>query len=127
MIMATREIHEFAGHNAFGNSTTARSDYSFSYNGGDLKHFRRQESLIIFLNLCVLAAILILQLGFVNLEGPTSRTLVVLISTRFVMQILEFTWLKKSKNLPARTLIWYSTASVVFNILFAFLISLLGY
>ncbi|MBK7600012.1 MAG: GHKL domain-containing protein [Acidobacteria bacterium] len=89
--------------------------------------FGRRESILILLNLAVLAALLVVHTAFLSLLGPPSRLLVIALATRFVMLFAELIWLQKQKpGLNPVAEQYYACYSIITNIAFAFMASYLG-
>lgn len=91
----------------------------------DLPLLERQESTLIVLNLLVLAALALIHIGFVSVIGQPSRSLLALVSIRFLTQLAELAWILSSRYRPsAAALARYSTLSVWVNVAFAGLVSM---
>ena len=74
----------------------------------DFATFRRQETILIVLNLGVLAALASMHVAFVTLLGPPPRAVLIAIAARFVEQTLVLAWLQnRSEPLaPAHVRLW---------------------
>ena len=93
----------------------------------DAGTLRDQESILVLLNLGLLAAIAAVHVLFGPVLGPPSRWFFVVLMGRFLMQTLELAWLNGGRTPPGgRALRAYAGASIWVNIAFAFLIALLG-
>lgn len=106
-----------------GQTTQTSTDNSIG--APDVELLKQQESTLIVLNLIVLAVLALFHLGFVSLLGRPSRVMLGAVAVRFFTQILELAWLKRSEP-DARRLGFYSRASVVVNVAFASLVSMLA-
>ena len=93
----------------------------------DSRTLRDQESILVLLNLGLLAAIAVVHVLFGPALGPPSPAFFAVLMGRFLMQTLELAWLNGGEAAPdARSLRVYAGASIWINIAFAFLIALLG-
>jgi two-component system, NtrC family, sensor histidine kinase HydH len=84
---------------------------------------RRQESVVIGLNLVVLAAIACAHLLFGGLLGTPSHTFFVLVLGRFLMLGGELAWVHSAASERDGVLLAYASASIWVNISFAFALS----
>jgi len=88
---------------------------------------RRQESVLILLNLTLLAAIAVVHLLFGPLLGTPAAIFFVVVMARFLMQTIEFFWLRGGEPRPTgRVLLRYASAAIWVNIAFAFAVALVG-
>ncbi len=88
---------------------------------------RSQESVLILLNLALLAAIAVAHVLFGPALGTPGRVFFVVLMGRFLMQALELAWLRGVPQRPGgRALLRYVSASIWLNIAFAFAIALVG-
>ncbi len=93
----------------------------------DFSSFRRRESTLIALNLGVLAALLIVHLAFSPMLGIPTRPVFLAIAVFFLLQTAELFWLLGLKEVPEGALGGiYEKGTVWVNLLFAFLIGVLG-
>ncbi len=78
------------------------------FDPGDFATFRRQETILIVLNLGVLAALASMHVAFVTLIGPPPRAVLIAIAVRFVEQTLLLAWLQsRTEPLPpAQVRLW---------------------
>ncbi len=89
--------------------------------------FVRQESILILLNLGVLALIVVAHIVFGPTLGAPPPLLFMLIASRFLMQSIELIWLTtRSEPLPPFWVTAYANFSIWMNIAFAFTLALLG-
>ena len=74
----------------------------------DFATFRRQETILIVLNLGVLAALASMHVAFVTLIGPPPRAVLIAIAGRFVEQTLMLAWLQSRAEplAPAHVRLW---------------------
>jgi signal transduction histidine kinase len=87
----------------------------------DLESFKREQSLLILLNLAVLAGLLFVHVSFLSLLGPPSNLLIIVVAARFLMLIGELLWLQDLKTNRRWPVTLYRHLSIWFSIGFAFL------
>ena len=88
---------------------------------------RGQESVLILLNLGLLAAIAAAHVLFGPALGTPGVVFFVVLMGRFLMQALELAWLRGGVNRPTgAVLLDYVSASIWVNIVFAFVVALVG-
>ncbi len=93
----------------------------------DPETVREQESVLILLNLALLAAIAVVHVLFGPTLGTPARVFFVVLMGRFLIQAFELAWLRgAATNVPGATLLAYASASVWVNIAFAFAIAIVG-
>jgi signal transduction histidine kinase len=93
----------------------------------DFAAFRRQETLLILLNLAAMAGLMSLHAVFQRVIGPLSGAVALAFALRFAMQLGEVGFLNHTRAmLSARATWWYARCSVVANIVFAALVSQRG-
>jgi signal transduction histidine kinase len=93
----------------------------------ELPGLRRRETLLILLNLGVLAALIGIHLAFAPYVGTSVRLAVGLFTGRCAMLVLELLWLRGRFGEPtAETVRRYAQISVWFNVAFACLASLVS-
>lgn len=89
--------------------------------------YKKQETILILLNILVLAALFFTHIGFISILGKPSSRLLIVLSARFIVLILELIWIQKLDNLTSqRKLNLHTHFSVWLNIVFAFAASYLG-
>lgn len=89
--------------------------------------YKKQETILILLNILVLAALFFTHIGFISLLGKPSSRLLIVLSARFIVLILELIWIQKLDNQTSqRILNLHTHFSVWLNIVFAFAASYLG-
>jgi signal transduction histidine kinase len=78
------------------------------FDPADFATFRRQETILIVLNLGVLAALASMHVAFVALIGPPPRAVLIAIAGRFVEQTLLLAWLQSRAEplAPAHVRLW---------------------
>ncbi|HQU85117.1 MAG TPA: histidine kinase dimerization/phospho-acceptor domain-containing protein, partial [Pyrinomonadaceae bacterium] len=87
----------------------------------------KQETILILLNITVLAALFAAHIGFVTLLGKPSNLLLLTLSLRFITLILELIWIQKLVEKQSENKINLHTHfSIWLNIAFAFTASYLG-
>lgn len=93
----------------------------------DFEAFKGEQSLLVLLNLAVLAALLFVHVSFLSLLGPPSEALIILVAARFLMLIGELLWLQdlKTSN-KAWAVSLYRHSTIWLSIAFAFLFSYLA-
>jgi two-component system sensor histidine kinase HydH len=95
--------------------------------GADLLSFRRQESTLTVLGLAVLAALLVIHVGFSPMLGIPSRKILWTIGAFFLLQTLELLALQGLKGpLSGAQVRRYAWVSVWAKLLLAFAVALLG-
>ncbi len=88
---------------------------------------RRQETLLILLNLGVLSALIGIHLAFAPFVGISVRLPVALFAARGAMQVVELLWLRGHFGEPAaETVRRYAQISIWLNVAFACLASLIS-
>jgi two-component system, NtrC family, sensor histidine kinase HydH len=89
--------------------------------------YKKQETILILLNISVLAALFVTHIGFISLLGRPSALLLTTLSARFIILVLELFWIQQidSETSPGR-LDLHTHFSVWLNIAFAFAASYLG-
>ena len=93
----------------------------------DLLSFRRQESSLTVLGLAVLAALLVIHVGFSPMLGVPSRKILWMIGASFLIQTLELLVLQGLTGpLSAAQIRRYAWVSVWVKLLLAFAVALLG-
>lgn len=89
--------------------------------------YKKQETILILLNILVLAALFLTHIGFISLLGKPSALLLLVLSIRFIILILELVWIQKlDSETDTRTLNLHTHFSVALNIAFAFAASNFG-
>lgn len=87
----------------------------------------KQETILILLNISVLAALFVAHIGFVSLLGKPSSLLLITLSARFITLILELIWVQKlDDNVNSKLIDIHTHFSIWLNIAFAFIASFLG-
>lgn len=88
---------------------------------------RRQESVLILLNLTVLAGIAFVHLLFGRFLATPSRAFFIVLMARFLLQAFELLWVRgASLENSAAALVRYGTATIWVNLAFAFVLTVLG-
>lgn len=88
--------------------------------------FKGQQSILVLLNLGVLAALTLVHVFFLSLLGPPSRALLLTLTLRFFVLIVELLWLQRAEVVNRSTLVVYQQLSVWLNLAFASLVSYLA-
>ncbi|MGD9630458.1 MAG: sensor histidine kinase [Pyrinomonadaceae bacterium] len=93
----------------------------------NIKTYRDQETVLILLNIAVLAALFFVHIGFISLLGRPSLWLLVTLATRFVILVVELLWLQRlPMDSPASYVNIHVFLSIALNISFAFLAAIAG-
>ena len=93
----------------------------------EFETFARQESILILLNLAVLAFIVVAHILFGPAIGAPPPLIFTIIAGRFLMQSVELIWLATRSEPPSqRCVTFYANFSIWMNVGFAFFLSLLG-
>lgn len=92
----------------------------------DFDFFKRDQSVLVLLNLGVLAALVLVHISFLALLGLPSRLLLIVLTGRFLTLIAELLWLQSSVELRRSLVGAYQQLSIWLNIGFAFLVSYLA-
>lgn len=89
--------------------------------------YKKQETLLILLNIAVLAALFFVHISFLSLLGRPSSLLLAILAVRFVILIFELLWVQRLTNeSKIRNINIHIYLSIVLNISFAFFASLSG-
>ena len=89
--------------------------------------YKKQETLLILLNIAVLAALFFVHISFLSLLGRPSSLLLATLAVRFVILIFELLWLQRlTEASNIRIVNIHVYLSIVLNISFAFLASFSG-
>ena len=87
--------------------------------------YKKQETLLILLNIAVLAALFFVHISFLSLLGRPSSLLLATLAVRFVILIFELLWVQRlTGESSVRLVNIHAYLSIVLNISFAFLASL---
>jgi two-component system, NtrC family, sensor histidine kinase HydH len=89
----------------------------------DLESVKAEQSLLILLNLAVLAGLVFVHTVFLSLLGPPSSLLIILVAVRFLMLVAELLWLQNLKINAQWPVTLYPHLSIWLSIAFAFLAS----
>lgn len=90
----------------------------------DFESFKEEQSILILLNLAVLAGLVLVHVSFLTLLGPPSRLLILLVTARFLSLIAELIWLQNTTLLLKHwPVIAYRHVAIWLSIAFAFLAS----
>ena len=91
------------------------------------KTYRNQETVLILLNMGVLAALFFVHIGFISLLGRPSLLLLITLAARFGILVIELLWLQRLPDeSPASYVNIHVFLSIAFNITFAFVASISG-
>ncbi len=89
--------------------------------------YKKQETLLILLNISVLAALFFVHISFLSLLGRPSPLLLATLAVRFVILIFELLWVQRlSDESNIRVVNIHVYVSIALNISFAFLASISG-
>lgn len=89
--------------------------------------YKKQETLLILLNIAVLAALFFVHISFLSLLGRPSSLLLATLAVRFVILIFELLWVQRlTDESSIHNINIHVYLSIVLNISFAFLASLSG-
>lgn len=91
----------------------------------DFESFKGEQSLLVLLNLAVLASLVLVHVSFLSLIGLPSHLLFVLVAARFLMLIGELLWLQNLRT-GGNLVTLYRHLSIWVSIGFAFLASYLS-
>jgi len=92
----------------------------------DLNSFRRQESILIALNLLILVVLFSLHLYFASFWGKPGALLITAVALGIAVKMAEWLWLRSLKQaLTAPQLATLTWSSIVLNITLAFVLSVL--
>ena len=89
----------------------------------DFESIKGEQSLLILLNLAVLAGLVFVHVSFLSLLGPPSGLLIVLVAFRFLMLVGELLWLHNLRSCAPWPVIFYRHFEIWLSIAFAFLAS----
>ena len=89
--------------------------------------YKKQETVLILLNMAVLAALFFVHIGFISLLGRPTVTLLAALGLRFTILILELLWVQRLTPDRSRLAIdLHIHLSIVLNIAFAFIAAAAG-
>ncbi len=89
--------------------------------------FKRQESVLILINMAILGALFAVHIGFLFEIGIPSKWLLITLSGRFVILIIELLWVQKfSEKAGSNWIRAHTHFSIWLNISFAFMASVFG-
>jgi signal transduction histidine kinase len=92
----------------------------------DLDSFRRQESILIALNLAILIALFSLHLYFASFWGKPTRLLIAAVCFGIALKTAEWLWLRRLKRaLKPKQLAVLTWCSIALNLTLAFVLSVL--
>lgn len=90
----------------------------------DFESFKGEQSILVLLNLAVLAGLVLVHVLFLSLLGPPSRLLIFLITARFLLLIAELLWVQNlGPSVKPWPIIVYRHMGIWVSIAFAFLAS----
>lgn len=97
-----------------------------SFTASDLPSFQRQETIFIILNVGLLAVLLLLHTIFASYWGRPSRTLILVLSAVFLLNVFELVWLQGlTQALKPRTLTLLTCSSICLSLAAAGLLTVL--
>ena len=89
--------------------------------------YKKQETVLILLNIAVLASLFFVHISFIALLGRPTFSLLVTLAVRFVILIFELLWVQRLSTDSRPSLInFHIHLSILLNISFAFLASISG-
>jgi signal transduction histidine kinase len=89
--------------------------------------YKKQETVLILLNIAVLASLFFVHISFISLLGRPSSLLLLILAVRFVVLIFELLWVQRLTEKSSPTAInVHIHLSILLNISFAFLASISG-
>lgn len=93
----------------------------------DTSNFTKQQTILVLLNIAVIAALFFVHILFLFQIGTPSRALLVTLATRFVILIAELYWLQSAnEEITPRAIVAYTHVSIWLNIVFAFAAAVFG-
>lgn len=93
----------------------------------DIATYKQQETVLILLNIAVLAALFFVHISFISLLGRPTNELLLVLAVRFVILIFELLWVQRLSPASNPTAInVHVHLSILLNVTFAFLASLSG-
>ncbi|HLO01232.1 MAG TPA: ATP-binding protein [Pyrinomonadaceae bacterium] len=92
----------------------------------DSQLFKQQQSILVLLNLGVLAGLVLVHVSFLSLLGVPSLLLLIVVTGRFLALIAELLWLQSTGELQPSLVAIYKHLTIWVNIAFAFLVSYLA-
>ena len=96
------------------------------FTAADLPSFRRQETVFVVLNLGLLAVLLLLHISFASYLGPPSRSLILVLSAVFLLNVFELIWVQRlTTQLKPGTLSLLTWSSICLNLSAAGLLTVL--
>ena len=93
----------------------------------DFPSFQRQESTFVFLNLLVLAALLLIHTLFSSFFGRPPRLLVVVLAAGFLINVIELIWVQGAKLLSETGIVALTWFTIALNMALAFVLASLSY
>ncbi len=88
--------------------------------------YKRQETVLILLNLAVLAALFFVHIVFLSVLGRPRWSLLITLAVRFAILIFELVWVQRLAAGSERAISVHIPLSIVINIAFAFFASILS-
>ncbi|MBK8811158.1 MAG: HAMP domain-containing histidine kinase [Acidobacteria bacterium] len=93
----------------------------------DIESYKNQQTVLIVINVAVLAALFVVHIVFLFEIGTPSKLLLATLAARFVVLILELAWVQRIDDAsPTAKLGRYTVFSIWLNIVFAFTASSFG-
>lgn len=87
----------------------------------DTTNFKKQQTILVLLNIAVIAALFFVHILFLMQIGTPSRALLATLGSRFLLLIAELYWLQSvDETLGERAINAYTSISIWLNIVFAF-------
>lgn len=89
--------------------------------------YKKQETVLILLNIAVLAALFFVHISFISLLGRPGFALLLTLAVRFLILIFELLWVQRlNENIRQRAIDIHVHLSIVLNISFAFMAAVSG-
>ncbi len=93
----------------------------------DIEAYKNQQTVLIVINIAVLAALFVVHIVFLFEIGTPSKLLLATLAVRFVLLIIELAWIQRlTSESSAATLRGYTILAIWLNIVFAFTASSFG-
>jgi hypothetical protein len=86
----------------------------------DSQLFKQQQSILVLLNLGVLAGLVLVHVSFLSLLGVPSLLLLIVVTGRFLALIAELLWLQSTGELQPSLVAIYKHLTIWVNIAFAY-------
>ncbi len=88
--------------------------------------YKKQETVLILLNIAVLAALFFVHIVFISLLGRPTSSLLVVLAVRFAILVFEIIWVQRLTQESSTAIDIHIHLSILLNITVAFLASVSG-